>query len=115
MTIDELIQREMQPQSFRWWGRDYQNVVPALVDEVLGDGAALLKLTSLDCRPYHWLIRVDSSLLAMDDEKAHDYVDYQVVEAIANCFGECDHDDTCNCRFPVLILDTGYNWDVVTP
>ncbi len=115
MNIDELIQREMVPQSFRWWGRDYKNIAPALVDEVLGDGQALLKVTSLDCRPHYWLIRVDSSVLSLDDEKANEYVDYQVIEAIANCFGECDHEDTCGCRFPILVLNTGYNWDVVVP
>ena len=48
MTIDELMQREMQPQSFRWWGRDYQDVAPALVDEPLGDGQVLVGFSSLD-------------------------------------------------------------------
>lgn len=111
MTIEELIEREMKPASFRWWGHDYVDVVPALVSEPLGDGQVLMGFSSTDCRPYHWLLRVDSSVLSMDEDELNEYVETFVIEAIGDAFGECTCDDECNCRFPVLVLYSGgYSW-----
>lgn len=114
--VDELIQREMVPQSFDWWGNHYENVVPALVDKPLGDGQALVGFSSVDCRPRHWLIRADSRVAAMDDDKLRDYVENHVIDAIGECFGECTCTGDCDCAWPTLILDSGgCNWWVVTP
>jgi len=116
MTIDELIQSEMKPRPFDWWGNHYENVVPALVDKPLGDGQTLLGFSSTDCRPMHWLIRVDSSTATMDEDQLRDYVEDHVIDAIGECFGECTCTDDCDCIFPTLILGSGgYNWWVVTP
>jgi len=116
MTIDELIQREMQPRSFCWWGRDYQDVAPALVDKPLGDGQVLVGFSSLDCRPYHWLIRADNSVATMTDDQLRDYVEEHIIGAIGECFGECTCTDDCDCIFPTLVLDSGgYNWWMVAP
>ena len=110
MLIEELIEEKMKPQSFDWWGKHYTDIVPALVDAPLGDGQALMGFSSLDTRPRHWLIRVDSSVSSMNEDELSDYVEEHVIAAIANCFGECDHDDRCDCAWPTLILETGYNW-----
>lgn len=116
MTIDELIQREMEPQSFDWWGSHYENIVPALAEKMLGDGKALLSFTSMDTRPNRHLIRVDSSVSTKTDEELNEYVDESVIDAIADSFGECDEDcgEDCGCHFPTLILHTGYSYHICT-
>lgn len=116
MTIDEMIADALTPQSFNWWGTDFVDVVPALVDKPLGDGMWLMTFSSMDCRPYHWLIRVDSSVREMNRDQVRDYVERVVIDAIVDCFGECtcdeDNEQSCDCRFPTLILETGYSWSV---
>lgn len=117
MTIDELIERETAPQSFDWWGHHYENVTPALATKALGDGAVLLGFRSMDTRPNHWLIRVDSDVAMMDSDELSEYVQTIVIDALVNEFGECDDDceQNCGCVFPTLILQAGAEWWVVQP
>lgn len=113
IDIKQLIEKKMQPESFTWWGHDYVDVVPALVHEPLGDGQVLLRFFSLDCRPNAWLVQVDSSIRNLTDEEEEEYIESVVIKAIANEYGECDCEDNCDCRFPVLLLWTGCGWDII--
>ena len=114
MSIEELIEMKMKPQSFDWWGHHYTDIVPALVDKLLGDGQVLLGFSSMDTRPRNWLIRVDGSAKDMNEDELRDYVEDHVIGAIAGCFGECDCEDECECAWPTLILETGYGWWICT-
>jgi len=59
-TKDEIIKKATSLRKAQLWGDIYPDFAPVVCKEKLGDGEQLVCLWSLDSRPYHWLILIDS-------------------------------------------------------
>ena len=95
------------------WGKP-EIVVPAVVDQVFGDGLALIWISALNTRPAYYVVRVDSVIaIDMDGDPFHDMVD-EILEAISDQFGEHndDHDEDWGvcCEWPALNDSSGVAW-----
>lgn len=107
------------PHTLTFWGERHA-VTPAVAEAHLGDGRCLLAFTCADTRPNFYLIRVDSGFLAAGDagDPAGDIA--AVIDALADEFGERDNErellgdeldaDGDGLGWPVLNLDSGYDW-----
>lgn len=96
------------------WAKSYE-VVPRVVEQVFGDGLALIWVAPLNTRPNFYVVRVDSVLAAdLDGDAFRDMID-EIIESIADQFGE--HTDEPEhpmwgecCDWPVLNYDSGVSW-----
>lgn len=118
LSIEKIIKKEMASRTVRFWGVNYENFAPVLAQTQHGDGKRLMWFSSMDTRPNYYLVRVDSKL-PMDDsdesvDTVYDFVTLTLIEALEDEFGYfCnDHRDGGEeyPGFPVVLLDTGYNW-----
>lgn len=67
LSIEEFLKKETEPREIEFWTVKHL-IAPALVDEINGDGLQIVWLSSIDCRPFYWIIRIDSSINIHDNE-----------------------------------------------
>lgn len=72
-------------QTAHLWG-ELHRVIPAIVEQHLGNGRRLIRITPLNTRPNYYLIRVDSRW-SMDSDDWYDHLE-EIYEAITEEFGE---------------------------
>lgn len=68
LTLSEWIQQETKPRILSLFGDDYPEFTPALCSTKLGDGLQLIYFGTIDQRPYHWLLFIDSKTDITDDD-----------------------------------------------
>ena len=90
---DKIIEYLTRQQTKKFWG-EYLTGSDCLIKEVHGDGKQLVYLETMDSRPFHYIIRVDSSLYLTKE-------DHEILPENYDChFGEMlirmiveEHDD----------------------
>lgn len=67
LSIDDFIKKETQTREVEFWGQKH-TITPALVDKIHGDGLQVVWLSSINTRPFYYVLRIDSSIELDDDE-----------------------------------------------
>lgn len=120
LSLEQWIEKETAPRIAKLWG-DGVEFSPVLCDEIIGDGKQLVYLGTIDQRPYHWLIRIDSQT----DINSDDFDFEDILEPIEECFGrqeeyiseeefnqlKADGDEECNiCETYEEWLESNYEY-----
>ena len=100
----------------RHWGVDYW-ITPRLIDKVFGDGKTLAYVMPLNTRPNYYVIRIDGEFNDdnMDDDEFRDLLAHEILDAIAEQYGDCDDDCELEAMadklpWPALDSDCGEYW-----
>ena len=107
------------------WGEHYR-ITPALLPWFYGDGEALFALTTINSRPWFYVIRGDSSWRVETDRTNRTGPDFRdlcddIIEDLREVFGNgdlceiCDADDRdhdeCECQpWPAVDATDGCSW-----
>ncbi len=132
LSLEKWIEKETKERTYTHWGVEI-TFSPVICDTIIGDGLQLVYFGTMDQRPLHWLIRIDSNtdidgddfdfetLLAPLEEcfgrHPENYVDKDAFEAYKNgdeVFGNCLNDyDTYEeyasaCEYPAIWYSGGH-------
>lgn len=105
LSIEQWIEKETAPRVAKLWGEGVE-FSPVLCDKIIGDGQQLVYLGTINQRPYHWLIRIDSKT----DIESDDFDFEDILLPLEECFGrqadyiseeefeqsKADGDEECN-------------------
>ena len=116
LSLEEWISKETAPRIPSLWGRKYPEYCPYLCETVIGDGLQLVYLGTINNRPYHWLILIDSKT----DVSSDDFNFEDILQSIEEECGSCE-DDSCErcqengeeCEYPSNISWSGGYWGMV--
>lgn len=81
-TIEQWIEQETKERTVSFWGEEC-TFTPALCDTIIGDGLQLVYFGTIDQRPLHWLIRIDSKT----DIDSDDFDIEHLLEPLEEFFG----------------------------
>lgn len=98
LTLEAYLKKETAPRTIRFWAEDYK-VTPHLCGTIIGDGLQLVYISSIDMRPYYWLLRIDSKTNVNEDD--FDY-DNEILEHVEEECGGCNCEDLCDCKYPIM-------------
>ena len=82
LTLEQWIEKETKEITVTHWGVD-TTFTPVICDTIIGDGLQLVYFGTIDQRPYHWLIRIDSKI----DIESNDFDIETLLEPLEECFG----------------------------
>jgi len=82
LSLEQWIEKETKEITVKHWGVE-TTFTPVICDTVIGDGLQLVYLGTIDQRPHHWLIRIDSKTDIDDDD--FDFED--ILQPLEECFG----------------------------
>lgn len=119
------------PHPTRFWGQEY-TCEPKFVEQVLGDGRALLGLSPLNTRPNYYVIRIDSTwhlygCRVCKDECPDEVTEHldEIYEAIEDEYGSAEQIRESNEEdpdeepesddWPVMSCDSGSSWFTLDP
>lgn len=94
------------------WG-DEHDVIPYLIDEIHGDGKQWLWFMYMDDRPRYYVVRVDSSVVAENDndqwsEEIFDWICNQIQEEMFEFMTEAQYDEWSEKGY----LEGGRPWPI---
>ena len=117
LSYDEWIAKERVPRKPSLWGQEYPEYSPYLCKTIIGDGLQLVYLGTIDNRPYHWLIRIDSKTNVSDDDFNFEDILLPIEEECGTCEG-IDECDTCRengeeCEYPHNISWSGGHFGMI--
>ena len=114
MTNEQIIkflEKEQEETETALWG-DSVKFKPYLLERVFGDGMKLIYFTTLDDRPYWWLVRVDSHA---EEDGVWDNFDeeeiYQAIEEECGCHeinDDIEVDEDGYDEYGIKRIDDGY-------
>lgn len=124
--IEQFLKQEQEETTESLWGCEV-TFKPYLLQQVFGDGMILIYFSTLDDRPYYWLVRVDSSVTDMgelDSEEIH-----QAIEEECGCYYN-DYDEYNDepkldedgydefgykhkGSYPEIVSDTSPHWGMI--
>lgn len=109
LCMEDYLKLKTAPRIPELWWQKYPEYEPYLCDTIISDGLQLVRLWTIDDRPHHWLIRIDSST----DVNADDFdYDEGILQHIEEECGICDCDDMCDCEYPIIRWGGG-GWGMV--
>lgn len=108
LTMEAYLKKETAPITIRFWAEDYE-VTPYLCGTIIGDGLQLVYISSIDMRPYYWLLRIDSNTNVNEDD--FDY-ENEILEHVEEECGGCNCEDMCDCEYPIMKWGGG-SWGMV--
>lgn len=82
LSFEQWIEKETKERTVTHWGVK-TTFSPVICDTVIGDGLQLVYFGTIDQRPYHWLIRIDSKT----DIESNDFDIDTILEPLEECFG----------------------------
>lgn len=71
LSIEEFIKKETATRETSHWGQPC-TITPALVDEKHGDGLQVVWLSSIDTRPFYYVLQIDSSIELDNDDSLNE-------------------------------------------
>ena len=96
LSIDEFIKKETETREIEFWGQKH-TITPALVSELHGDGLQVVWLSSIDTRPFYWVLRIDSSVdiendesLSKEDQSNYGSIEELLVQMTEEEYGNID-------------------------
>ena len=117
LSFDEWIAKETAPRTPSLWGEKYPEYSPYLCENVIGDGLQLVYLGTINNRPYHWLILIDSKTNVSDDDFNFEDILQPIEEECGSCEGidECEscQENEEECEYPHNISWGGGHWGMV--
>lgn len=108
LTLDAYLKKETATRKASLWGTEVE-FAPHLCETITGDGLQLVYLSSIDMRPYYWLMRIDSHTDISDDD--FDWENELLIPIEEEC-GGCNCDDLCECQYPQIRWGGG-SWGMV--
>jgi hypothetical protein len=114
LTMEAYLEKETAPRVPSLWGQNYDKYKPYLCDTIIGDGLQLVRLWTINNRPYHWLIRIDSNTdVNADDFEWDEELLTHIEEECGSCKDDCEcHDTDEPCQYPIVDWDGG-GWEMV--
>ncbi len=116
LSLEEWISKETAPRIPSLWGQKYPEYCPYLCETVIGDGLQLVYLGTINNRPYHWLILIDSKT----DVSSDDFDFEDILQPIEEECGSCEDDSCERCQengeefeYPNNISWSGGHWGMV--
>lgn len=117
LSLEEWITKETATRTPSLWGQKYPEYCPYLCDTIIGDGLQLVYLGTINNRPYHWLILIDSKT----DVSSDDFDFEDILQPIEEECGSCEGVDECEscqengeeCEYPNNISWSGGHWGMV--
>lgn len=82
LSLEQWIEKETQEITVTHWGAKL-TFTPVICDSIIGDGLQLVYFGTMDQRPYHWLIRIDSKT----NIESNDFDIETILEPLEECFG----------------------------
>lgn len=82
LSLEQWIENETKERTCAHWGVE-TTFSPVICDTIIGDGLQLIYFGTIDQRPYHWLIRIDSKT----DIESNDFNIETLLEPLEECFG----------------------------
>ena len=115
LTMEDYLKKETAPRAPSMWGQEYPEYKPYLCDTIIGDGLQLVYLWTINNRPYHWLIRIDSHTDVNADEFEWDEGLLQIIETECGACGDdckCHDKEDEECKYPIVDWGGG-GWGMV--
>mgnify|MGYP006973006014 FL=1 len=117
LSLEQWIAKETAPRTPSLWGQKYPEYSPYLCKNVIGDGLQLVYLGTINNRPYHWLILIDSKT----DVSSDDFDFEDILQPIEEECGSCEGIDECEscqengeeCEYPNNISWGGGHWGMI--
>jgi len=83
LSLEQWIENETKERTATHWTVK-TTFTPVICDTIVGDGLQLVYLGTIDQRPYHWLIRIDSET----DINGDDFDIETLLNPLEECFGK---------------------------
>ena len=116
LSLKEWISKETAPRIPILWGQKHAEFSPYLCENIIGDGLQLVYLGTINNRPYHWLILIDSKT----GISSNDFDFEDILQPIEEECGRCIEDgcESCQengeeCDYPNNISWGGGHWGMI--